>query len=1200
MGQLATTIVGGVVGFAIGGPFGAQVGMMLGGMIGATLFGPTVHGPRLNDLKVTASTYGVAIPEIYGTVRVGGNMIWTSGIKETKKSSRPGKGGPKQTTYSYDATFAMALCKGEVEEILRIWADSKIIYDKTGGTTRAPAPAGSDGVFQTLFLEILTTKKKKKTINVRLYRGDENQLPDSLIEADKGVGNVSAHRGLSYVVFERLQLENFGNRIPQMTFEVTKARTRGLAALPVRDRSGVIENTANRDWLPDFASGRLLSFDRSGDGTKLYNMADNTLIAEDETMNFDLTDKSYSLIEGQNALLVANFPAGVGFSYYNTGILTKINEYNTASGTTNIWDPVAKEITLATNGKIGHGRFVSGVSGSVHVVHTDVTGTTFLMDSEGRLLNEFDAPFQPDVFLEGRRDASNSQIIGWRFANDQLEMFEVKTDSSAIYTTILEAGTETWVPQTDFAVRSINLKPYPAEKFQPLALVYDPTDDHFFCLGVDPDKYNDIDSFGNGGGVIVFKYSLETNSYKFLVKHGGTPVPRGLTQNMRASRLAGGTFGWIGKPAVGDPTVNQVSLQNGSLENLFEAQDDFGSGLTGVGDQYWDDETDSIFADRIVAGVTNSYRLRVSDSIAQVTVPAIVEDICVRSGILALEDIDITELDASPLVGYSLDRMTTARDALKQMATAFLFDGYESDYKLKFRSRGGDTIVNIPEDWMAREGEDGVIKETITQELEMPVRISVNYYDIARDHQQNSQTAKRKVAPYPTMWTAKEDLIDLPITWDADSAKQCADKLLKMAWANRVGHQFNLPWRYLKYDPTDVITITMENETTYNLRLTEANIGSNFSIEAQAVSEVATAYVSTATGAQAPAPIQTVEGDGTAFPIIMNTPLLRDVDYDTTGSSICYFSAGTNEISFNGAAVYIDDGSDYQAVGVIDNQTTTGYAIDALPNTNSYEATDETTVIRVRLSDPSMELESVTQDDILNFEANSALIGNEIIQFRDATLLPTGEWALSGILRARRGTNYAVKGHQRGENFLLVNSLSTGKFSRPPESYVTTRLFKAAPLSVPLSDVVPISVDLIPRDLMPYTPEAVKVTDDATDVVISAERRSRVTASLRDGVSTIHYKEGDMLSARIETKVWFGKGLADVNSVGAADLTLTSYLFDAAGVDIPVEATFPVASMGAEDTVLIQLAEIGEVTGTPKWVQATRYGTGLWDLLELY
>lgn len=1198
MGQLATTIVGGLVGFAIGGPFGAQVGMMLGGMIGATLFGPTVHGPRLNDLKVTASTYGIAIPEVYGTVRAGGNLIWTSGIVETKKTSRPGKGGPKQTTYTYDATFAMAICKGPIDDVLRIWADSKLIYDSTNGLTRKPDTNPVSLFVKILLAEQISAARKKRKSRIRLYLGTEDQLPDSLIEAKEGVGNVSAHRGIAYVVFEKFQLEDFGNRIPQMTFEVTKSKTKSLIVLPAREAVEDIEFTGARDWLPDFSTGRLLSFSKPAEQAWLYNLKDMRVVGEQPTLAINLTDFAYSLITEENKLLVANYPAGVGFSYYNTATMTQISQHNVTSGTSNQFDPDTKQVTLATDGVIGHGRFNKGSSG-IHIVHCDPSGKLFVMDSNGSLLKEIMAPFTPTAFFETRRDKDFSQIVGWSAFSNRLQLFVIEIPASATYNVVLDGATEKWFPVEGITTRVVELRENPLEKFSPLVVLYDVTDDHVFSLGVDPDAYADVGSNIYGGGVRAIKYSLATNTYKFRQRHIAYSPPRGVLQNMRLSRLAGGDFGWIAKPSIDSPLIMQLNLQTGDIVST-RPEVAFTEGLTGEFEQHWDDATDTFFAIRTVGGQTNAVRLALSSSVFQIDIPAIIEDICLSSGILTPDDIDVSEINPSLLVGYSLDRMTTARDALKQMATAFLFDCYESDYKIKFRSRGGDSVVNIPEDWMVRQGEDGVLKETITQELEMPVRISVNYYDIARDHQQNSQTAKRKVAPYPTMWTAKEDLIDLPITWDADSAKQCAEKLLRMAWANRTGHQFSLPWRYLKYDPTDVVTLTMENETVYNLRLTEANIGVSFTIEAQAVSEVATAYVSNAKGAESPSPLQTLDGEGTAFPIIINTPLLRDIDYDTTGSSICYFSAGTNEVTFNGAAVYIDDGSDFQPVGVINSQTTTGYVINALPQTNSYEATDETTVLRVRLSDPSMELESVTQDDMLNFEANSALIGNEIIQFRDATLLPTGEWALSGILRARRGTNYAVMDHQPSENFLLVNSVSTGKFARPPESYNTTRLFKAAPISISLSDVVPISVDLIPRDLMPYTPEAVKVTDDGTEAVISTERRSRVTASLRPGVGTIHYKEGDMLSARIVTKVWFGKGLGDVNSVGESDLTLTNYLFDSAGVDIPVEAVFPVASLGAENTILIQLAEIGEVTGTPKWVQAVRYGPALWDLFELY
>lgn len=1198
MGQLITTVVGGVAGFMIGGPFGAQVGMMLGGMIGATLFGPTIHGPRLNDLKVAASTYGVAIPEIYGTVRIGGNLIWTTGIKETKKKSG-GKGGPKQETYYYDATFAMGLCKGEIDDVLRIWADGKLIYDNTAGASRTPIKPGMP-FFMTLVITMFSGKKKKN-IKMRLYRGTEDQLPDSLIVADKGADSVSAHRGLAYVVFERLQLEDFGNRIPQLTFEVTKTSTRTLLALPAKDPSLDVSNAADRDFLPDFETGRVLAFDKFGGITRAYAADTMTEIGQTTTMAFNPTTHSCSLIHGDNKLLVANYPTGVGFSCYNIATLSQTSQYNTCSGLNNQFDPATKAITLSTTGRIGHGRFVSGEASGLHIVHTDWQGKTFLMDDSGRLLNQFQAPFAPHVFLEGRRNGASSQIIGWRYGNDQLEMFVINTPGSAAYATVSEGGSETWIPYTGYTTSTVNLKPYPSEKFQPVAVLYDPTDDHIFCIGVNPARYSSLFTILAGGGVIVFKYSLATGTYKFLKKHDTLQISRTMVQNMRASRLSGDTFGWVGKPFIGFPATAQIDLQTGVVRSYVQANDDFGISIGIVDDQFWDDGTNSLMVSRTTAnGLKTFNRLILSDTVTQMTVGSIVSDVCLRSGVLTPDDIDLTELNDGYLVGYSIDRLCTARDALKQLATAFLFDAYESDYKLKFRSRGGDSVTDIPEDWVVRQSDDGIMKETLTQELEMPLRISINYYDVARDHQQNTQSAKRKSNPFPTMWTRKEDVVELPVSWDADSAKRSADKLLKMAWANRMGHQFSLPWRYLKYDPTDVITVTRETGTVYNLRLTEANIGADFTIEAKAVSEVATAYVSDATGVTADAPPQYVSGGGSAYPMVINTPLLRDMDYDTTGMATCYVSAGTNETSFSSTAIYMDNGLDYQAVGVINGQTTSGYTVSALPATTSYESTDEETVLVVRLSDPSMELESVTQDDMLNFDANAALVGQEVIQFRDATLLETGEWSLSGILRARRGTNYAVRGHTVGERFLLIDANSVAKFSRPPESYVTTRSFKAAPLSTSLSDVVPITESLVPRDLMPYTPEAVKISDNGTDVTVKAERRSRVTSSLRDGLGTVHYKEGDMMSARMVFKVWVGKTLSDVGTGSNPDTTITKMLFDATGTDLPAEAAFPVTLLGAADTVLIQIVEIGEVDGIPKWVEAKRFGQNRWNLTELY
>lgn len=112
-------------------------------------------------------------------------------------------GGPSQTqvTYYYTADFAVALCEGPIAGVRRIWADAKLIYDVGDYASAA----------------VLVQSQKK---GIRFYVGDESQEPDPLIESYEGAGNVSAHRGVAYIVFDDLALESYGNRIPNITAEV--------------------------------------------------------------------------------------------------------------------------------------------------------------------------------------------------------------------------------------------------------------------------------------------------------------------------------------------------------------------------------------------------------------------------------------------------------------------------------------------------------------------------------------------------------------------------------------------------------------------------------------------------------------------------------------------------------------------------------------------------------------------------------------------------------------------------------------------------------------------------------------------------------------------------------------------------------------------------------------------------------------------
>lgn len=1200
MGQLATTIAGGFIGFAIGGPMGAKIGMTLGGMVGASLFGPTIKGPRLSDLKVTASTYGSAIPEIWGTVRVGGNLIWTSGIKETKHKSggMGGKGGPKQVAYTYDATFAVMLCKGPISEVTRIWADGKIIYDGTGGGARFPSEPG-ESLIQ-LSISVVGAKKKKK-LNFRVYRGDEEQLPDSLIVAAEGAENVSAHRGIAYVVFEKMQLEDFGNRIPQLTFEVTKNPATNFPTLRAEQTEGEpLPHFDRREWIPDWELGRLYSWTSPLPGTP------------DPAFTDVLDINTMQRIYGSDTTLWGGgrtrYAPGSGLFFRETGAsnsrttevfdlytLAKVEEYGKTSNS------VAGSY-LNECGNIIEQYGALGQIGVCHVSGPSGRKLHFLLSGWSRYTYAFSygsktpifralASFEPSFIITGLENSPTSEMISWRNANNQLELEIWRIGANASGNTEVrtppigcEGPSYIW-EQGPYTQDRIDLVPFPGENYVSRVTLYDPSDGHLFSIGYSDDV------------PCVFKYSIATGLYKFKIKHAGLRMP---FEAMNYSRLAGGTFGYGGASS-GAVTATrsfiEIDLQSGSIaRNEPYSSDIFGPTIYFGGGQQWDDLSGSL----LVKTQTKFIRVWFRDGIEKLTLGSVVEEVCLKTNILTEDDFDTSGLNADTLVGYMIDRETTARDVLKQLATGFLFDGYESDYKLKFRSRGDASQVTIPENWIGRSSDGLVVKETLTQELEMPMRVTVNYNDISRDHQQGSQTMKRKAGPVPTMWTSKEDLIELPIVWTPDEGKQCADKLLKMTWANRTAFAMSLPTRYMKYDPTDVATVNLDDGTTYFMRFSEMNIGGDFTVEVQAVSEKATAYVSTASGNGGLAPPQIIPGEYPAIPIVVNTPLLRDIDYNTSNNAICYLAAGTDALVFSGAAIYINDGYEFNSIGSLQNDAVRGYALNALPATKAYESTDETFVLRVRLITPDTALESVTQEDMLNNFVNAALVGDEVIQFRDAQLEDDGSWSLSGILRARRGTNFAVNGHAVSDRFILLDEANMIRFSRPPQDYEVTREFRAVPSGTLIEDAVAYPTALIPRDLMPYTPEDIKIADDGTDVTITMQRRSRVTAPLTDGTGVIHYKEGERNSARIDYKLWEGLTIEDTATGLEPTESGIIYLFDTNGIDIEPTLTFPLADLGGSPTFLLRLAEKGVVEGTPKWISFERLSEDRWNAVDLY
>ncbi|WP_339692825.1 phage tail protein [uncultured Parasphingorhabdus sp.] len=190
------TLVLTAAGTAIGGPIGGAIGAMIGQQVDQNvLFKPKGReGPRLQELAVQTSSYGAQVPRIYGRMRVAGTVVWATDLKETRSREGGGKGRPSTTIYSYSACFAVALSSRQVQSIGRIWADGKIFR-------------GVAGDFKT-------------ATQFTFHAGSEDQPVDGLMASAEANDGTPAYRGLALAVFEDMDLTEYGNRIPSLTFEV--------------------------------------------------------------------------------------------------------------------------------------------------------------------------------------------------------------------------------------------------------------------------------------------------------------------------------------------------------------------------------------------------------------------------------------------------------------------------------------------------------------------------------------------------------------------------------------------------------------------------------------------------------------------------------------------------------------------------------------------------------------------------------------------------------------------------------------------------------------------------------------------------------------------------------------------------------------------------------------------------------------------
>lgn len=1147
----ATSAVGGGAGVPGFNFFASRLTGAITSRIQSSLFSSNrqlrpLSGPRLADLGVQTSTYGKVIPIVYGTVRIGGNVIWSRPIREvsttsTSSASAGGKGGggkvtQSATTYSYYVTIAVAICEGPVDDVHRIWADAKQI-DLSQHT-------------------------------VRIYKGGEDQLPDTLIQSYEGAANTPAYRGIAYAVFEDFPLADYGNRIPNFTFEV-----RRKALYPDYDGEVLEDMIEGMVMIPgagEFVYDTQVEYKIPGTqvGSQWVQQGNREVINQhnpagktDALLSLDQLQRTCANVEWVS-VVVGWFGDSLdaGSCVIKPGV-----EYQEGATTgPDVWQSAG--FTRATARQITFSGGVPQYGGTPD----DSALLRYLDELRSR---GYKILFYPLVFMDisgkpwrGELTGSAADVAGIftrtngynAFINHYANLVASRVDAFCIGSELVGL---TKVTDTPGNYPAVNQLVSLAESVKSIVgsgvkvtyaadwSEYHHADGgwyHMDTLWASPD----IDVIGIDAYFPIKDSSNNTYDIDTLIEgwDSGEGYDYYYTDPARTTQASlspayawkniewfwsnahtnpgGGTTAWVpeskkiwfteyGFPSV-DNAANQpnVFFDPGSsasaLPYFSKGRVDFMAQRAGhvATQQRW---KGSAMVERMFAWTWDARPYPYWPDLTQVwsdgaawktghwvqgkfgvsSLAAIVADLCLRSGLEAV-DIDVDAI-AQQVDGYVIHQQQSVRSAVETLQLAYFFDAVESDHKLKFVPRGGAPAASIAEsDMIPSEGQSDheLLSVVRTQEIELPRRITLVYLNRLLNYQSSAQSSQREITS-----SREVAVIDLPLVLSDQVARNIADVALFTDWMGRTGYELHVPLKYMRLEPADVITATASG-ITHRLRITSTQmLGANL-MKISGVAEDSSTYEFYST----PGAGTTLTADRAALPDtrleLLDIPAFPSDDPDKP--VLRYGAVGLNE-NWTGAAIYRsdDNGANYNRLGDASAAAIIGTASDALP-VGPYCVFDEANTLTVVLT-ANATLQSVSELAVLN-GANAALLGEEILQFKNAVLLEPGKYRLSGLLRGRLGTEWAIDGHAAGERFVLLDA-SVGRQVMALSLVGQSRDYKAVTFGASLASAEAIAFTHGGVGLKPYSPVHIAgVRDGGGNLAISWIRRTRLGGGWSDAV----------------------------------------------------------------------------------------------------
>lgn len=435
--------------------------------------------------------------------------------------------------------------------------------------------------------------------------------------------------------------------------------------------------------------------------------------------------------------------------------------------------------------------------------------------------------------------------------------------------------------------------------------------------------------------------------------------------------------------------------------------------------------------------------------------------------------------------GWIISGPTPPKNTFEALSIVEPFDCAEVDGKLKFISQPQSSSATIPDGDLGavsagrEEQTDKAPKFNLSSEqslTEIAQRVELTFFD--PDFQYEEATAGYGLQ-FGSGAAVKE--IFLPIASDRTQMRNKASRLLARTRMETDSLKVELPPKYIKYHPGDVLTVPAPNSQLLDMRIVSMEFIPGDKVKVEGVRQLRAAGVGPSdSDLVTPGESDNVPPLDTIF-ILSNAPPLID-DHD--GFDGIYWAAGPRNVptttppaNWTGATLFRNAcGSDdankqYYPVALTRTAAVIGKARTALANGSGVDATN-TVDIDFPYGAGTNTVLGIHNDAFTKItQANLCILGKEVLQFRDVTdvsasySLPAGRvWRLSQLKRGLRDTAAMTATHAINEGFVLWNPDSLIRVPLDIIEQDNTWNFKALTLQQQEADADPIAFEYDPDD----------------------------------------------------------------------------------------------------------------------------------------